>query len=96
MTNLVRNIESVVEEQPDRPAVVYDDTELSYGEFWAQTGQFAAVLRESGVGAGDRVAVYLPNLPQFVVAFHGALRAGAAVVPMNPQYKSREITHLLS
>ncbi|MFC6725449.1 long-chain fatty acid--CoA ligase, partial [Halobium palmae] len=45
---------------------------------------------------GDRVAVYLPNLPQFVVAFHGTLRAGGVVVPMNPQYKAREIEHLLS
>ena len=96
MTNLVRTIENVVDEQPDRPAVVYEDTELSYAEFWAQTGQFAAALRDSGVESGDRVALYLPNLPQFVVAFHGALRAGAAVVPMNPQYKRREITHLLS
>ena len=96
MTNLVRTIESVVESQPDRPAVVYEDHELSYGEFWAQTGQFAAALREHGAEPGDRVALYLPNLPQFVVAFHGALRAGCAVVPMNPQYKSREISHLLS
>jgi len=96
VTNLVRTIESVVESQPDRPAVVYEDRELSYGEFWAQTGQFAAALREHGAEPGDRVALYLPNLPQFVVAFHGALRAGCAVVPMNPQYKSREISHLLS
>jgi long-chain acyl-CoA synthetase len=96
VTNLVRNIESVVGSQPDRPAVVYEDRELSYGEFWAQTGQFAAALREHGAEPGDSVALYLPNLPQFVVAFHGALRAGCAVVPMNPQYKSREISHLLS
>ncbi|MCG1003127.1 MULTISPECIES: long-chain fatty acid--CoA ligase [Halobacterium] len=96
MTNLVRHIEDIVEEQPDRLAIAYEDTELSYGEFWAQTGQFAAALREEGVEAGDVVGIYLPNLPQFVVAFHGALRAGCAVVPMNPQYKSREIRHLLS
>ena len=96
MTNLVRHLESVVDEQPERPAVVYEDTELSYGEFWAQTRQFAAALRNAGVEAGDAVGIYLPNLPQFVVAFHGALRAGCTVVPMNPQYKSREIQHLLS
>jgi long-chain acyl-CoA synthetase len=96
MTNLVTNVEAVVEDQPRKPAVVYDDVELTYAEFWAQTGQFAAALREHGVSEGDAVALYLPNLPQFVVAFHGALRAGAVVVPMNPQYKSREISHLLS
>jgi long-chain acyl-CoA synthetase len=96
MTNLVTHVRSTVEAHPDEPAVVYEDHEVTYAEFWAQTGQFAAALREDGVEAGDRVALYLPNLPQFVVAFHGALRAGAAVVPMNPQYKSREIRHLLS
>jgi len=96
VTNLVRHIEAVVDEHPERPAVVYEDMELTYEQFWAQTGQFAAALRDSGVEAGDAVGIYLPNLPQFVVAFHGALRAGCAVVPMNPQYKSREIRHLLS
>jgi len=96
MTNLVTNVQAVASDHPDEPAVVYDDTEITYGELWAQTGQFAAALREAGAEPGDRVAVYLPNLPQFVVAFHGALRAGCVVVPMNPQYKSREISHLLS
>ena len=96
MTNLVTNVQTVASEHPDEPAVVYDDTELTYAELWAQTGQFAAALRDAGAEPGDRVAVYLPNLPQFVVAFHGALRAGCVVVPMNPQYKSREISHLLS
>ncbi|MDH5021229.1 long-chain-fatty-acid--CoA ligase [Halobacterium rubrum] len=96
MTNLVTNVQSSAEARPEAPAVVYDDHEFSYAEFWAQTGQFAAALRERGVEPGDRVALYLPNLPQLVVAFHGALRAGCVVVPMNPQYKSREISHLLS
>jgi long-chain acyl-CoA synthetase len=96
MTNLVTNVQRVASDHPDEPAVVYEDTTVTYGELWAQTGQFAAALREAGAEPGDGVAVYLPNLPQFVVAFHGALRAGCVVVPMNPQYKSREIEHLLS
>ncbi|WP_232685657.1 long-chain-fatty-acid--CoA ligase [Halobacterium zhouii] len=95
MTNLVTNVESVVEDQPDEPAVVYEDHEFSYAELWTQTGRFAAALRDHGVEPGDAVAVYLPNLPQFVAAFHGTLRAGGVVIPMNPQYKSREISHLL-
>jgi long-chain acyl-CoA synthetase len=95
MTNLGTNVESVVGEHPDEPALVFRDQEFSYRDFWGQTGQFAAALREHGAGPGDKVAIYLPNLPQFVAAFHGALRAGCVVVPMNPQYKSREISHLL-
>ena len=96
MTNLTTKVENVVDEYPNRTAISYKDQDTSYREFWAQTGQFAAALDAHGIGADDRVALYLPNVPQFLVAFHGTLRAGGVVVPMNPQYKSREIGHLLA
>jgi long-chain acyl-CoA synthetase len=96
MTNLVTDVASTVETHPDATAIHYDGTASNYEEFWNQTGKFAAGLDAVGIEPGDRVGIYLPNLPQFVIAFHGALRAGAVVVPMNPQYKSREIGHLLS
>ncbi len=95
MTNLVTNVASAVEEHGDNTAIGFQGSEISYEEFWGQTGAFAAALEERGLGPDDRVALYLPNLPQFVIAFHGTLRAGGVVVPMNPQYKSREIGHLL-
>ncbi|KYH27371.1 acetyl-coenzyme A synthetase [Halalkalicoccus paucihalophilus] len=96
MTNLVTEVGAVAEQTPDGTAIGYEGREISYGEFWARTGGFAAALDERGIGADDRVGVYLPNLPQFPVAFHGILRAGGVVVPMNPQYKAREIGHLLA
>ncbi|EMA48091.1 acyl-CoA synthetase (AMP-forming)/AMP-acid ligase II [Halococcus morrhuae DSM 1307] len=96
MTNLVTDVASTVDKNPEATAIAYDGQELSYEAFWSRTGKFAAGLDAAGIDPGDRVGIYLPNLPQYVVAFHGALRAGAVVVPMNPQYKSREIGHLLS
>ncbi|WP_049923719.1 long-chain-fatty-acid--CoA ligase [Halopiger djelfimassiliensis] len=96
MTNLVTNVASAVEAHGDRTAIGFRGAETSYEELWAQTGAFAAALDERGVGEGDRVAIYLPNVPPFVIAFHGTLRAGGVVVPMNPQYKAREIEHLLA
>ena len=96
MTNLVTNVAESVEQRPDSPAIVFDDTELSYEQFWTRAGRFAQALADHDIGADDRVAIYLPNLPQFVTAFQGTLRAGGIVVPMNPQYKAREISHLLS
>ncbi|MFB6178026.1 MAG: AMP-binding protein, partial [Halobaculum sp.] len=96
MSNLVTEVGAVVEESPDSLAVSYDDHEFSYRELWGQINAFADGLREAGVEPGDRVALYLPNLPQFVVGFHGTLQAGAVVMPMNPQYKAREIEYLLS
>ncbi|WP_458188398.1 long-chain-fatty-acid--CoA ligase [Haladaptatus sp. NG-WS-4] len=96
MVNLVTAVRETVREHPDEPAIVTDDSTLTYSDLWEQIGAFAAGLRRRDLGADDRVAVYLPNLPQFVVAFHGTLRAGGVVVPMNPQYKAREIRHLLA
>ena len=93
--NLVQHVADAAAERGDAPAIVYEGRETSYEEFWTRTGQFAAGLSERGIGTNDRVAMYLPNLPQFVTAFHGTLRAGGVVVPMNPQYKRRELRHLL-
>ncbi len=96
MANITGEVAATVEAHPERLAVAYDDHEVDYQTLWGQVGAFASGLAEAGVGPDDRVALYLPNLPQFVVGFHGTLRAGGAVVPMNPQYKAREIEHLLS
>ncbi|QLG27466.1 long-chain fatty acid--CoA ligase [Halorarum halophilum] len=96
MVNLVNSVATAVDEYDDDTAVGFRGEELSYRELWGQIGAFASGLAEAGVEPGDRVGIYLPNLPQFVVGFHGTLRAGGVVVPMNPQYKAREIEHLLS
>jgi len=95
MVNLSTNVRSAAADHPDEVALAADGRETTYEEFWDRTGQFAAALHDRGVGEDDRVGVYLPNVPQFVTAFHGTLRAGGTVVPMNPQYKAREIGHLL-
>ncbi|ELY82411.1 long-chain fatty acid--CoA ligase [Natrinema pallidum] len=95
MTNLVREVGETVQANPDSAAVAYQGTEWTYEEFWERAGQFAQALEDRGIGEGDRVGIYLPNLPQFVTAFYGTLRAGGIIVPMNPQYKAREISHML-
>ncbi|WP_136715679.1 long-chain-fatty-acid--CoA ligase [Halorientalis salina] len=96
MTNLVTEVADTVSETPESVAISFNGNEQTYETLWERTGQFAAALDERGIGEGDRVGIYLPNLPQFVTAFYGTLRAGGIVVPMNPQYKAREISHLLS
>ncbi len=66
---------------------------LSYRELADQVNRFAASLAALGVRKGDRVALMLPNLPQFVIAFFGTLKLGAIVVNTNPLYTAREIEH---
>ncbi|MDZ7689202.1 MAG: long-chain fatty acid--CoA ligase [Halobacteriales archaeon] len=98
MFNLVNPMEDTVGEYPSETAVKHrrGGTEMTYEEFWDESGRFAAALRDSGVEPDERVAVYLPNLPEFVTAFVGVLRNGSVVVPLNPQYKAREIRHILA
>jgi long-chain acyl-CoA synthetase len=69
------------------------DTPMSYSRLLELTLRFAAALQELGVQKGDRVAVHLPNCPQFLIAYYGTLMAGGIVVPCNPQYVARELKH---
>jgi long-chain acyl-CoA synthetase len=68
---------------------------MTYAKLDAASDQFAAGLLERGIVPGDRVALQLPNVGQFVVAYFGILKAGAVVVPLNVQYKAREVAHIL-
>jgi long-chain acyl-CoA synthetase len=68
---------------------------LSYRQVMDQVNRFASALAALGVRKGDRVALLLPNLPQFVIAFYGTLKLGAIVVNTNPTYTGREIEHQL-
>ena len=78
---------------PDVPATIFFGATLTYRQISELADRFAAGLQGLGVRKGDRVAIVLPNSPQFVIAFYGALRAGAIVVPTNPLYTPRELTH---
>lgn len=80
---------------PNRAALRSDTTVLTYAELEERTARVAAFLRDRGIAAGDRVALMLPNVPEFVVLYYGILRAGAVVVPMNPLLKSREVAYYL-
>jgi len=78
---------------PDRPALIYFDRKITYAQLDRLVSQFAATLQGLGVKKGDRVMLLLPNVPQFVIGFYGAQRAGAITVPTNPQYVPRELEH---
>jgi long-chain acyl-CoA synthetase len=73
------------------PALLFKGTSVTYGELQAQSDAFAAALVSLGVRPRDRVALVLPNAPQFFVCEFGAWKAGATVVPLNPIYSEREL-----
>jgi long-chain acyl-CoA synthetase len=76
---------------PLRPALVFFDRTINYKELNAAADRFANGLIRLGLRKGDRVALVLPNCPQFVIAFYGTLKAGGVVVPTNPLYTEREL-----
>ncbi|MGW0323858.1 long-chain-fatty-acid--CoA ligase [Nocardia sp. NPDC003183] len=80
---------------PNRPALRSGTTVLTYEKLEERTARVVAFLRERGIEPGDRVALMLPNVPEFVVLYYGILRSGAVVVPMNPLLKSREVAYYL-
>lgn len=81
---------------PSQTALIYYGTRLNYAQFSSLANRFAAALLRLGIQKGDRVAIALPNIPQYPIAFYGALRAGAVVVPTNPLYTEREMQHQLA
>jgi len=89
-------LDQTVNKHPAHTAFIYYGTTLTYAQFSSLANRFAAGLQRLGVQKGDRVAISLPNIPQFPIAFYGALRAGAVVVPTNPLYTEREMQHQLA
>jgi long-chain acyl-CoA synthetase len=77
--------------RPAHPAIYFKGRRISCGELESLTNAFAAALVELGVGKGARVALLLPNAPQFLIAEIGAWKAGAIVVPLNPIHTEHEL-----
>ncbi|MFE2011165.1 long-chain fatty acid--CoA ligase [Streptomyces sp. NPDC059491] len=96
MANLAGFLVETARRQPERPALRLGERVVSYAELDEHSARFAGLLRAEGVQPGDRVALMLPNVPEFVVLYYGVLRAGAVVVPMNPLLKTRETEYHLA
>jgi long-chain acyl-CoA synthetase len=75
------------------PVLGEQHSKMTYHELDVLVDRFAAGLQKLGLQKGDRVAIYMPNCPQYVIAYYGTLRAGGIVVPSNPLYVAREIEH---
>ncbi len=86
-------LEENARKYPDAPCTIFKGAKISFREMNELTDRFAAGLASLGVKKGDRVGIFVPNTPQFVIAYYGALKAGAIVVATNPLYTPREIEH---
>src|SRR4030067_1196660 len=71
-------------EYPEKTAIIFGEREISYAELEMLSDRFAIGLVSLGVGKDDRVAVFLPNIPQFIIAYYGILKAGVGVTTKSP------------
>jgi long-chain acyl-CoA synthetase len=81
--------------RPDHPALRWGSETVTYRALWARARAYAGVLRRHGIGPGDRVALLVPNTPDFPAAYYGTLALGATVVPLNTQLRANEIEFVL-
>ena len=86
-------LEEAAQKYPNNPCTLFKGAEISYREMNDLSNRLAAGLIDLGVKKGDRVGIFMPNTPQFVMAYFAILKVGGVVVATNPLYSSREIEH---
>lgn len=93
---LTEYLRAWAKDRPQRPAVIFYGHVTTYAELDQQSDRFAALLQAKGVRKGDRVAVFLPNCPQFHIVFFGILKLGAVHVPVSPLSRAFELAYELN
>ena len=93
---LQRILQKTAENYPTNIAIAYEGKEITYAQLDSLSNQFAHALIKLGVKKGDRVALFLPNIPQFIIAYFGILKAGAVVTAISPLHREREVEYQLN
>ena len=93
--NVAEYLEKHAAADPDRIAIRFEGRSITYGQLNRGANRLAATLRASGIAAGDRVALYLPNVPEFAVVYYAAQKLGAIPVTVNAILKTEEVRFLL-
>ncbi len=89
-------LEQAARKYPKKACTIFKGARISYRKMDRLTDRLAGALAALGVRKGDRVGIFMPNTPQFVIAFFAVLKAGGVVVAVNPLYGPREIEHQLN
>ena len=94
--NVGRFLANAAEYDPGRPAFVWGDEVLSYGQADARSDSLACALRRFGLGREDRIGVLMPNCPQLLESMFATWKAGGCVVPLNARFRGEEIAYHLA
>ena len=93
---LTRFYQDAVCDYPNNTSMIFYGRKITYREGWDYIRALATALHKMGIKKGDRVSIYLPNSPQFVISFYAILKLGGIVVQTNPMYVPRELEHILN
>ena len=93
---LFNQFERTVEQFPDKPAIIYLGEKFSFEKMKELIDRLATALHNLGVIVNDRVMIYVPNCPQWLIAYLAVQKIGAVPVPIAPIYSSSEIRRLIN
>ncbi|MCU0561007.1 MAG: long-chain fatty acid--CoA ligase [Desulfobacterales bacterium] len=94
--NISQHVDRAAKFFPEQAAIVFDGATLTYAEVNARVNRLAHALEANGVKRGQRVAIYLPNIPAFAICYLAVVRIGAIALSINAMYKSEELTYILN
>jgi long-chain acyl-CoA synthetase len=94
--NIAHNLDQSAMFFPDNPVFVFEDQTTTYKQLYLKVNQLAKGLENMGMGKGDRIAVFLPNIPEFIIIYFAAQKIGAIVVALNVLLKKDEVKHILT
>lgn len=94
--NVAQNIETACKLFPEKTAILFEERQIKYMELNAAANRLANALTANGIQKGNRVALYLPNIPEFIVCYFAILKAGAIAVSVNPMLKAYELKYILN
>lgn len=94
--NISKHVEQAAKFFPDKTAVIFEGTPLTYRELNTRIHRLANALKANGVDRGRCVALYLPNIPEFVICYLATVSIGAIAVSINSMYKSEELNYILN
>ncbi|MFB2772709.1 class I adenylate-forming enzyme family protein [Pelatocladus sp. BLCC-F211] len=93
---LTQLLAEVVSNHPEKTAIVYDQTKISYQKLYSKIKSFSKGLSSISVVKGDCVALFLPNCPEFIVSFYAIARLNAIILPLNHLFKAEEVSYYLN
>ena len=94
--NIAKHVEDAAKLCPDQPAIIFEEISWTYSELNKRANQVAHALKANRIERGDRVALYLPNIPEFAICYLAIMKVGAVAVSINTMFKSEEVKYIVN